>query len=408
VILNQSPGQESTSLLISPEGWLVGLMQIEDAEKGLLAEPPWCFVKTQFGPLEGHVALIEIFAALKREFIPDLEVSDEGGYWETHDFDRLRRNFTTLQAAIDGFAAGLRAHGLSREAAEDPEILIQRITRIAEKVRQSLGRPAEHAPPSFSDEEGDFEEAADSAEREAAWDELYKHNRRRQERFHRLVEERLARGEDYDQAMEGAMKDAGIVDPAEELSEGDDDSEFSMGEFDWTNDDDSDSDVEEFADGPETGDPSETSESLAAADDESPEAASDADPFDRDRHPLLERASEFWLRLHELFKEGLPGEKAAPGKSSAESALHTLFQGAGDLCGGLAQALTDPEDYPDRGLCVVQLKRALRGLAFTRGALCNISMSDTVAKDVIKSLHATVDQLESDTFQELGRAREAI
>src|SRR5438105_1231601 len=31
LILNQAPGQESMSLLISPEGWLIGLMEIEDA-----------------------------------------------------------------------------------------------------------------------------------------------------------------------------------------------------------------------------------------------------------------------------------------------------------------------------------------------------------------------------------------
>ena len=85
VILGVAPGQESTSLLLSPEGWLIGLIDIQDAEEGRLKEPPWCFVKTQFGPVEGHVALVEILAALKREFLPDLEVSDEGGYWETRD-----------------------------------------------------------------------------------------------------------------------------------------------------------------------------------------------------------------------------------------------------------------------------------------------------------------------------------
>ncbi len=146
VILNLAPGQESTSLLVAPEGWLIGLMEIEVAEQGRLTEPPWCFVKTQFGPIEGHVALMEIFAALKHEFIPELEVSDEGGYWETRDLARLSKNFTTLKMAIEGMTEGLRAHGLSTEATEDPEILIHRITRIAEKVRESLGRPAEHAP----------------------------------------------------------------------------------------------------------------------------------------------------------------------------------------------------------------------------------------------------------------------
>ena len=80
VMLDLYPGQETTSLLISPEGWLINLFEIEDAEKGRLAEPPWCFVKTQFGPVEGHVALVEMLTALQREFFPNLEVSDEGGY----------------------------------------------------------------------------------------------------------------------------------------------------------------------------------------------------------------------------------------------------------------------------------------------------------------------------------------
>src|SRR6266516_4238910 len=40
LILDLAPGQESTSLLFSPEGWLIGLVDIEDAELGKLTEPP--------------------------------------------------------------------------------------------------------------------------------------------------------------------------------------------------------------------------------------------------------------------------------------------------------------------------------------------------------------------------------
>ncbi len=46
VILELYPGQETTSLLVSPEGWLINFTEIEGAEKGQLADPPWCFVKT--------------------------------------------------------------------------------------------------------------------------------------------------------------------------------------------------------------------------------------------------------------------------------------------------------------------------------------------------------------------------
>jgi hypothetical protein len=151
VILNLYPGQETTSLLIAPEGWLINLCEIKEAEKGQLAGPPWCFVKTQFGPIEGHVALVEMLAALKQEFLLDLEVSDEGEYWETRDIERLKAKTGYLQAAIDGMAEGLQRYGLNHEAAEDPEILIARIERVARLVQRTLARPAEH-PPVRSDE----------------------------------------------------------------------------------------------------------------------------------------------------------------------------------------------------------------------------------------------------------------
>ena len=159
VILDLAPGQESTSLLLSPEGWLIGLTDIQDAEEGRLKEPPWCFVKTQFGAVEGHVALVEMFAALKREFLPDLEVSDEGGYWETHDLAELVRRRTLIEGAIDGLAEGLRRYGLSREAAEDPDILLRHVERVAEHVHRTLRRPAEHPPIAFEDDD-DFGGAA--------------------------------------------------------------------------------------------------------------------------------------------------------------------------------------------------------------------------------------------------------
>ena len=63
-------GLEPTSLLLSPWGWLIGLTDIEDAEEGRLTEPPWCFTKTQFGPVEAHVALVELFTALSASSSP--------------------------------------------------------------------------------------------------------------------------------------------------------------------------------------------------------------------------------------------------------------------------------------------------------------------------------------------------
>jgi hypothetical protein len=214
VILDLAPGQESTSMLLSPEGWLIGLVDIEDAERGQLTGPPWCFTKTQFGPLEGHVALAEMLSELRREFLPDLEVTDEGGYYETRDLWQLQQRFSLMREAISGLADGLRHHGLSSEAAEDPEIVLGRIERVAEQVHRVLRRPAEHPPVTFP-EDG----LVDLETTEALWDEMFKHNRRQQERLQRALEERRGNGEDDDAAFLNAMDDLALDLPDEDGEE---------------------------------------------------------------------------------------------------------------------------------------------------------------------------------------------
>ena len=371
VILNLAPGQEAVSLLLSPEGWLIGLADIEDAECGRLTGPPWCFVKTQFGPLEGHVALVELLAALQREFLPDLEVSDESGYYATRDLAALARQRGLVQGAIDGLAEGLRRHGLSPEAAEDPDILLRRVERVAAQVHRVLRRPAEHPPVSFPD---DAFGAADPDADEALWDEMFKHNRRQQERFQRALEERQGCGEDDDRAFEGALDDLGLEVPGEDSGPEDEP---------WRDDDE-----EPFADaaGPDEAD--------AAEDDE-------ADPFaaaEEERHPLLERAMDLQKRLHTVFRDAGP---------QLEPSLRTLFHGSGDVMGGLAQALSGRRDDEDviemYGLHVTQLKRALRGAAFARGAL--FPLRPALTAEQFDELHRTLGQLEQDVFQELGRLR---
>jgi hypothetical protein len=364
VILNLAPGQEPVSLLLSPEGWLIGLADIGDAEHGRLTEPPWCFTKTQFGPLEGHVAVVEMFAALGREFLAGLEVSDEGGYWETRDLAELTRRRALVQGAIDGLAEGLQRHGLSREAAEDPEILLRRIERIAAQVHRILQRPAEHPPVTFPDDE-DAGGPQDPEATEALWDELFKHNRRQQERLQRAVEERLGRGEDVGEALDNALHDLGLGVPGEEAGPEDEA---------W-----GDEEPDPFAGPDEAGD-----------DDEGD------DPFgDEERHPLLQRAMDLLKHLHTLFRD--PDPRLGP-------SLRTLFQGAGDAMGGLAQALSERvEDLDDYGLRVTQLKRALRGAAFARGAL--FPLRQAVTAEQFDELRGTLKQLEQDIFQELSRLR---
>jgi hypothetical protein len=262
-------------------------------------------------------------------------------------------------------AEGLRRHGLSREAAEEPSILHRHIERVAEQVHRILRRPAEHAPVEIEDDD-DFGAAADPEAAEKLWDELAKQNRRQQERLQRALEERLSRGLDHETAFQEALR---------EIVPGLPDEETDRSDEPWRGDE-----------------PLPFGESFAGKEEK------DGDRFEaeeEERHPLLQSAMDLLVRLDLLFGDTEP--RFGP-------TLSTLYQGAGDAMGGLAQALGDPDQAPDDyGLCVVQLKRVLRGAAFARGAL--FPLRSILNKEQFDELFHTLRQIETDIVSELGKLR---
>ncbi len=48
------------------------------------------FVKTHFAPFYVHVSVVKLLRYLKKRYIPDLDVHDEAGYWETDDLPALK------------------------------------------------------------------------------------------------------------------------------------------------------------------------------------------------------------------------------------------------------------------------------------------------------------------------------
>ena len=371
--LDLYPGQETTSLLISPEGWLIKLLEIEEAEKGQLAEPPWCFVKTQFGPLEGHVALITLLSAIQREFFPNLEVRDEGGYWETRDLALLREKMASTQSAIDGLADSLRQYGLTAEAAEDPEILAARIARVAALVQHTLGRPPEHPPVDWgNDSDGGLDGGLDGTE--AQWDAEFKEQRRKQERLYRRIEERRARGDAMGDALEAAMRDEGIIDlPGEQSPAADS--------------------FETWEDQPDEA----WRESLSDIGDNPDEDRTHDCLDDNGHHPLLERVMDLNRRLYDL---------AAASEGREDDNFRSLLGAAGEILGGLAQALGDREFEQLTGLALVQLKRALRGAAFAFGMLFPLRAEGSLAPVHFDELAATLKEIQTDIYAERIRLRE--
>ncbi|WP_442509757.1 hypothetical protein SH528x_001349 [Novipirellula sp. SH528] len=346
LLVDMAPGQETFSLLISPEGHLTPLFQIEEAEQSPFDEPPYCSVKTQFGSLQGHVAIVHLLDALEQGYCSNLHVSDESEYYETRDFNQLKHKNEFLAGAIQSMADGLREHGLSKEAAEDPSIVASRIERVATLVQQKMlakGKSASRTGLSMDDsteeesKSGDIDYGEMSLEEEVeTMDQLRRHNDLRSERMARRIAEATAEGLSYEEAFELAMDDEGFGVTA-------------------------DSEAEEFSDSVETNEPWQ--ESLAPNPfDEAAETSS------REKHSAVLQAQQLLHDVMDLQTESNFREIAS--------------RAAMDIVGGLVQATSDrAHDRMGRALTITQLKRALAGHAFTRGAVFGLRSEDAITQD---------------------------
>jgi hypothetical protein len=121
-------------------------------------------------------------------------------------------------------------------------------------------------------------------------------------------------------------------------------------------------------------------------------------PTRPDRHPLQQQSLDLMVRLHHAFE--LP-----EGQRNAQ--LELLHRGAGDVMGGLAQALGSERWQPPPRLAVPQLKRALRGAAYAQGALFSLRAEGVASDELFAEVRAALQSLETGALDELRRIREA-
>jgi hypothetical protein len=96
----------------------------------------WLSTKTQFTPPRIHAAIIKLLQYLKKRYISDLEVQDDGGYWESGDIHELERRIDSINHALDVLEGALSSHDYGRTKPSPPEDLLQIVERILkEKFR---------------------------------------------------------------------------------------------------------------------------------------------------------------------------------------------------------------------------------------------------------------------------------
>ena len=105
-----TPGSrtESLSFFFDREGNLLSPMNVIMILDGTLKpEQAWISVKTQFAPPEIHVWIIGLLKYLKKRYISDLQVSDEGEYWETGNIEILKGKMALINEKLTYISAEL-------------------------------------------------------------------------------------------------------------------------------------------------------------------------------------------------------------------------------------------------------------------------------------------------------------
>lgn len=133
ISIDSDPNNETLNILFNPEGRLSSVMQeILIHEGSLTWDQAWLFVKTQFGTVDAHIAITKLLQYLKQSYIPNLQVKDEGEYWETADKERLiaRRGF--IFGKMTQVEKALSSIKFDHEPTQ--EEVIQKIDRVIRKL----------------------------------------------------------------------------------------------------------------------------------------------------------------------------------------------------------------------------------------------------------------------------------
>jgi hypothetical protein len=131
------PKCEGVSLFFDADGNLRDPMSIMMILDGTLKpEDTWLSVKTQYAPLNVHITIVKLLKYLKNRYISNLEVNDEGQYWETSDPHILKVKMEFLNEKLEQVAHVLESADMGDTSSYTPE---QMLSIIEELLSKKLG-----------------------------------------------------------------------------------------------------------------------------------------------------------------------------------------------------------------------------------------------------------------------------
>jgi len=131
IVITTAKGCEMLSFIFDDDGNLrhpVALMYYDYDDKNQL----YVAIKTQFATPEDHIVVIKLLRYIKKAYINDLEVLDEGEYWESSDKERLVYLFNFLKEKINQLADILENNNEIKEV-KNAEELVEKLDKLIAK-----------------------------------------------------------------------------------------------------------------------------------------------------------------------------------------------------------------------------------------------------------------------------------
>ena len=127
-------GGEALSFFVDADGRLCSIMgMILRCEGQTTPDNSWVSMKTQFLSPDIHVWVVGLLKYLKERRFSNLEVHDEGGFWETGDRAALEANMRLLNEKMDELAADLTAKSFGDLSGLSAEEIASRIEDFLKK-----------------------------------------------------------------------------------------------------------------------------------------------------------------------------------------------------------------------------------------------------------------------------------
>lgn len=134
VLINIHPDCEPLQLYFDSKGYLqTPISMVLLLEGKLKPGKPYTSVKTQFAPPDIHIAIINLLKFLKNRYISDLEVYDEGDYWETGDRELLMERIAHIKQGMDILEEALNTMDVKNLDQYTPEEMAKLLEEILKK-----------------------------------------------------------------------------------------------------------------------------------------------------------------------------------------------------------------------------------------------------------------------------------